>query len=646
MLNEIKIKFYDDTRILSSTNETIVERKLEGRNNNMFPTGKYYGIQDMINEIAIKNKMSSKEIYESNDFNLLENKWSSYLEKQIDLFLHNRIFNYTLTSFTFHKEKTPLIVSQKLGEDDGIGVINFYSGEIHCFLSYINENGEINFNIENYKTEFGNRKSLIANIEKKLFSLKELPISIEYKNKKYLNKIIFHPCIHNCSCKITNFDIFNEVVGINELKKINKNLKIKNTWGMEDHFEMIYDTTLFDQQKHKLKKYTYVEPKFKIFHHDKVLKKKYGWVEISKITGIENDRYIYTYNEFKKWAYSFKWKKRDDFLLFMNDLNNDFPIGIPRNPGAYFSNIGEFSWLDALGVKPGYYEREKDEEIIRKYCIDENIKNYLQYCKMYDNNELPPSFPKMLNKFEGYVSYPDFVGNRDYSKLLLCKNRKEAQKKHNGMLQKLHKTKDKKLILKYTGHFKIERVKSYTENTLNKFFNSLSPNVYPDHNNKGMCEKKGIIYDKDYNGMYRAIFNRGKDKWYNRILEKWKNNVPMLFLKDDDKLKKIKKEIKLCENYTQWCKNYKSSHNDILVRLKQTHLLDILEKQHDHNHTEEKITKLLKNYKGKYYNDFRNDYNAEYCWLIDRKELKNKLFIECGLIEDSRWTKRKNRKIS
>jgi hypothetical protein len=83
-----------------------------------------------------------------------------------------------------------------------------------------------------------------------------------------------------------------------------------------------------------------------------------------------------------------------------------------------------------------------------------------------------------------------------------------------------------------------------------------------------------------------------------------------------------------------------------LVRLKQTHLLDILEKQHDHNHTEEKITKLLKKYKGKYYNDFRNDYNAEYCWLIDRKELKDKLFIECGLIEDPRWTKRKNRKIS
>ena len=369
-------------------------------------------------------------------------------------------------------------------------------------------------------------------------------------------------------------------------------------------------------------------------------------VKLSTITGETKD--IMNYENFKNWAYPFKWNKKEDFFKYINDPKNVYkiPPSIPRNPREYYikKNIN-FAWPDALGYKPGFFGFEQDINVIKKFCIENMITTNKMYVDWHDKDKLPNSFPRNLyNSYKEYTSWQEFIGKKDYSELLNCKNDKEARKKYNATIQSLYKTKDKKLIEKYTGHFEKLRVKGFTDDMLNSFFESLSEDNYPDHNNEKMCKIKGLVYDKNHNGMYRAIFNRGKDKWYNKILKKWKDKVPMKFLKEEDKLKKVKKEIKLCENYTEWFVNYKSSHQKILEKTKQLHLLDILEKQHNHNHTEEDVTKLLKKYNGKYFNDFRNDYNAEYCWLIDRKELKDKLFKQCGLIEDPRWIKRKQKK--
>ena len=222
---------------------------------------------------------------------------------------------------------------------------------------------------------------------------------------------------------------------------------------------------------------------------------------------------------------------------------------------------------------------------------------------------------------------------RNYDLLLECKNNKEAIIKCNPELQALWKTKDTTLILKYTGHFERYRVKEYTDEMLEDFFNSLPEDVYPVSNSMVKCKRMGIDYDKQYDGLYRAVFVRGKDYWYDRILNKWKDNVPMLFLNDDDKLIKIKTEIDKCKDYTEWYNNYVSSHKDILVRLNKICMLDVLPKKRHNNHSVEKMKDLLKDYVGKFPNDFRKDYNAEWIW-IRRNKLENELYV--NLIKDPR----------
>jgi hypothetical protein len=219
-------------------------------------------------------------------------------------------------------------------------------------------------------------------------------------------------------------------------------------------------------------------------------------------------------------------------------------------------------------------------------------------------------------------------GEKDYSVLLTCKNNSEAQEKCNAELQALWKTKDKNLIEKYTGHFEKLRVKGYTDKMLNDFFNSLSSDDYPN-------DQKD---NKEFNGKYRAIFNRGKDKWYKKILNKWGEKVPMLFLKDEDKLKKVKREIKSCKNYSEWFNKYKSSHNNILTKMNRYDLVDKLPRDVNKKHTKENIIKMLKKYKGKFPNEFRKDHNAEWIWVR-----KNKL--EKELYKDLKHDPRRKQKI-
>jgi superfamily II DNA or RNA helicase len=300
----------------------------------------------------------------------------------------------------------------------------------------------------------------------------------------------------------------------------------------------------------------------------------------------------------------------------------------------YWDNIYDDLTTNEIGSAKSYYDEFNN---ITPESIEELYKKYENrfFKDMNADGSLTASISKarelgihdsLIKKYN--IIYLHQRGEKDYSVLLTCKNNSEAQEKCNAELQALWKTKDKNLIEKYTGHFEKLRVKGYTDKMLNDFFNSLSSDDYPN-------DQKD---NKEFNGKYRAIFNRGKDKWYKKILNKWGEKVPMLFLKDEDKLKKVKREIKSCKNYSEWFNKYKSSHNNILTKMNRYDLVDKLPRDVNKKHTKENIIKMLKKYKGKFPNEFRKDHNAEWIWVR-----KNKL--EKELYKDLKHDPRRKQKI-
>jgi superfamily II DNA or RNA helicase len=250
------------------------------------------------------------------------------------------------------------------------------------------------------------------------------------------------------------------------------------------------------------------------------------------------------------------------------------------------------------------------------------------------------------------IKQDKYFGDKDYSVLLTCKNNTEAQEKYNAELQALWKTKDNDLIQQYVGHFEKLRVKGYSKETLDNFFNLLSPDEFPKSLSKLNCEKRGLKYDKEFNGLYRAVFHRNVETYYSKILEKWGDKVPMLFLKENDKIKRVEMEMELCKidgqyNYSFWYKNYKSSHQGILERNNKLDLVDKfnMTKKHSRQFTEKELKLLLKPFKGKMWGDFRKKHSSVWSYINDRTELKDRLFVECGLVEHPNWIKRKNNKL-
>jgi superfamily II DNA or RNA helicase len=223
-----------------------------------------------------------------------------------------------------------------------------------------------------------------------------------------------------------------------------------------------------------------------------------------------------------------------------------------------------------------------------------------------------------------------FLHNRTeekYLPLLDCTSMKDSVDKGlKSAYSRLLATKNSELIEKYIGHFEKLRPNPFTDDDAKEYVDSLIE--YP----RGVREGH-----KDW-GIYRYVFNRQKEKYYKLILKKFGDMVPMVFLEDEDKLKKVKREIKSCKNYSEWFNKYKSSHNNILTKLNRYDLVDKLPRDVNKKHTKENIIKMLKKYKGKFPNEFRKDHNAEWIWVR-----KNKL--EKELYKDLKHDPRRKQKI-
>jgi len=252
------------------------------------------------------------------------------------------------------------------------------------------------------------------------------------------------------------------------------------------------------------------------------------------------------------------------------------------------------------------YDEEKIEQLYAQHenkpFSDLNISSHSHPIQMARDLGI---HDKLLKKYNIWHKRNRNKTEEDYKKLLEIKTMKEArQKPYAAILQSLTLTKDENLIKKYTDHLDRLRPREYTDEMLKEFFDSLPTEVYP---------KSQRFEDYEHNKLYRALFHRGKEIWYDRILEKWGDKVPMDFLKDEDKLKRVKKFIDESTNYTEWYRKY-SNHKRILKRLNSMYLLDSLEKSHNRNRNLTEIIKLAKPFNTR--KEFFLSYPSDYAWVV------------------------------
>lgn len=300
------------------------------------------------------------------------------------------------------------------------------------------------------------------------------------------------------------------------------------------------------------------------------------------------------------------------------------------NLRIYWDKIYEDLVSNRIGRASNYCERyneEKIEELYRKFenksFSELNISSHSHPIQMARDLGIHDGLMKKYNIF--YKHHRNKT-EEEFKKLLDCKTKKDVREKPYGAIyQSLLNTKDNVLIEKYSKHLEQLRIRKYTEENLEEFFNSLSLDSFPEINRE----------NKDFHGKYRVIFNRGKDEWYDKILKKWGDKVPMEVLKDDDKLKRIEKLISECKDYTDWYKKYVSSHKKILKRLNRLDLLDGLKKNKILGRNLTDIIEMAKVFQTR--KEFQKKYPADFAW-IQSKDYQEVVFSHIPLTNG--WDKR------
>lgn len=244
------------------------------------------------------------------------------------------------------------------------------------------------------------------------------------------------------------------------------------------------------------------------------------------------------------------------------------------------------------------------------------------------HNDLMVKYNISLSKILG-------IGEKRYEPLLTCTSYKDVMEKgHKSIYTMLCKLKDEELTQKYIGHFEKLRPDGYTNEDAMNYLDSLTS--FPSK----------PFQDNSDNGIYRYTFHRNKETYYDLILEKFKDDVPMLFLKDEDKIKRVENQIDECENFQEWYKKYASTHRRILKQYGRMDLLNELNKTKTkyRDYSKEYLIEILEKFRGQMIQRFREEYPAEYTWLSKKpkRKLKYELMELCGLKEDPRWIKRKN----
>jgi superfamily II DNA or RNA helicase len=308
----------------------------------------------------------------------------------------------------------------------------------------------------------------------------------------------------------------------------------------------------------------------------------------------------------------------------------DKDINANENLRIYWDKVYEDLINNSIGRASDYRQTYDEEKIEQLYKRFEN-------CPFSELNVSSHSHPiqiardlgihdGLIKKYNITLSYHINKTEEDFKRLLECTTKLESRKKpYGGILQTLYKTKDQFLIEKYTKHLVELRIRVYQQEDLQEFFNNLSSETYPN-------SKKGT--DKEHNGKYRAVFHRGKDLWYDKIISKWGDKVPMDYLKDEDKLKRMKRSIDESTNYTDWYSKY-AHQRRILKRLDSLHLLDSLEKSHNRSRLLLDVINKAKKFTTR--KEFSEHYPDDFAWVCANGH-KETVFSHMPLLNG--WDKR------
>jgi len=311
------------------------------------------------------------------------------------------------------------------------------------------------------------------------------------------------------------------------------------------------------------------------------------------------------------------------------DINADETLRI------YWDKVYEDLTNNSIGRASDYretYDEEKIEQLYKKFenrpFSELNISSHSHPIQMARDLGI---HDELLKKYNISFAYLRNKTEEDFKRLLECKYKLESRKKpYNGILQSLYKTKDNALIEKYTKHLIELRVPIYQQEELQKFFDNLPSETYP----KGKKES-----DKEHNGKYRALFHRDKDLWYDKIISKWGDKVPMDYLKNEDKLKRIKKCIDESTNFTDWNSKY-GHQRKTLQRLNSLHLLDSLEKFHIRNRSLSDVIEKAKNFTTR--KEFSEHYPDDFAWVCANGH-KETVFSHMPLLNG--WDKRNKKNV-
>jgi len=306
------------------------------------------------------------------------------------------------------------------------------------------------------------------------------------------------------------------------------------------------------------------------------------------------------------------------------DINADKTLRI------YWDKVYSDLTNNSIGRASDYretYDEEKIEQLYAQYqdkpFSEFNISSHSHPIQMARDLGIHDN---LLKKYNIWHKHHRNKTEEDFKKLLDCKNKRDTRKKpYYAILQSLYSTQDKVLIEKYTKHLVELRTRAYSDEVLQEFFDNLTSETYPNSARET---------DKEHNKKYRALFHRGKDTWYDKIISKWGDKVPMEFLKDEDKLKRIKKSIDESINYTEWYSKY-SNHKRILERLNSMNLLDSLEKSRNRNRSLSEIIERAKKFTTR--KEFLENHPDDFAWVCANGHKKT-VFSHMPLLNG--WDKR------
>jgi hypothetical protein len=131
----------------------------------------------------------------------------------------------------------------------------------------------------------------------------------------------------------------------------------------------------------------------------------------------------FNYEECKEYLKNFKIKSSFDF--YKKQKSCTFDILVPKRPYEYYRTKKRnvwISWEDLLTIdKSSNFEKYLNFEDSKRLIQSLNFKNKKEFLEYFKNNKFfemkIPSNPNKTYKYNGWISFPDWLGLKNYKNL-------------------------------------------------------------------------------------------------------------------------------------------------------------------------------------------------------------------------------------